>query len=597
MVEKQWNGCVNPYEAKGTFLIVLYVVFLFAALYYSFSLVTQIDFIEIHYNESSLLPPYRKSQLQYWEEPVIKRNRQNAAGELGSAVDVEMERDGQFTLMFNRHKFNLVASDKVWLNRTLKDNRFRQCLKKAYPQKLPTASVIIVFHNEAFSTLIRTVQSVVQTSPKELLKEVILIDDNSFKPSLKYHLKHFVQQFSVPVRVVRLSIRSGLIKGRNFASRIASGDVLVFLDSHCECNEGWLTPLLARISEDRTRVVSPIRDVIDKNTFEYRAVSDEIFGAFDWKLRFRWHRLPKRLLKLKEKDRTLPIMSPVPNGGIFAIDKQFFNYFEKYDDELSYFGSEAVDLGLAVSISDAWTCGGSVEIIPCSRVGHVFRESIPYSFPGSLKTIMWYNAARILETWMDDHRLFFYNLFPDALRKSRGDTKHRFEMREKLKCHDFNWYLENIFPESSFPLKYRYLGQIEHIQTRYCMDTMYSLLSNNEEIRLRYCILDTDGTQFTYSQQFVYTENDEIQSDGECLDVNEQKIVVLRQCQRTASQKWFHTRTSQIIRHKISGLCLQLNETQLAVPTLSECTRDNKHQKWFMTDNFQWEPSFHKKHD
>lgn len=92
-------------------------------------------------------------------------------------------------------------------------NCFR-CKQLTIPKKLPQVSVIIVYHNEAWSTLIRTVWSVITQSPRELLKEIILVDDFSTLDHLGKPLQDYASNFPVPVILARTLSRVGLIQAR-----------------------------------------------------------------------------------------------------------------------------------------------------------------------------------------------------------------------------------------------------------------------------------------------------------------------------------------------------------------------------------------------
>ena len=81
---------------------------------------------------------------------------------------------------WKKNEFNQYVSDILSIHRTLQDIRDDWCRAPGrFLKDLPHTSVIICFHNEAWSTLLRTVHSVMDRSPKHLLKEIVLVDDAS----------------------------------------------------------------------------------------------------------------------------------------------------------------------------------------------------------------------------------------------------------------------------------------------------------------------------------------------------------------------------------------------------------------------------------
>lgn len=49
-----------------------------------------------------------------------------------------------------------------------------------------------------------------------------------------------------------------------------------------------------------------------------------------------------------------------------------------------------------------WLCGGSVEIVPCSRIAHIERAHKPYAL--DLNPPMRRNALRVADIWLDEYK-------------------------------------------------------------------------------------------------------------------------------------------------------------------------------------------------
>lgn len=183
---------------------------------------------------------------------------------------------------------------------------FFRCKTRTYNMDLPKTSIIIVFHNEAWSVLLRTIWSVINRSRGDLLKEILLVDDASTRSFLKEQLDEYVRKLAVPTRVLRLETREGLVSARLMGAKEATGEVLTFLDAHCECNEGWLEPLLTRVKDNPKVAICPVIDIISDDNFSYIKSFDFHWGAFNWELHFRWFILGEEELKRRKKDVSAP---------------------------------------------------------------------------------------------------------------------------------------------------------------------------------------------------------------------------------------------------------------------------------------------------
>lgn len=482
-------------------------------------------------------------------------------GDHGEPVKLGAAEEALAVKVMEKEAFNLVASDKISLHRTVPDTRDPQCKAVKYDAELPSVSVVIIFTNEAWTPLLRTIWSVLDNTPPEYLHEIILVDDFSDKKHLGGKLERYIlKKLPSKVKLKRLRTRNGLIKARLVGAELASGDVLLFLDSHCECGYDWVQPLLHRIKEEPKAFVVPIIDVIDDKTMEYYHGNGVYFqiGGFTWSGHFNWIDIPEHENERRGGASSIaPTRTPTMAGGLFAVDRKYFWEIGSYDEEMEVWGGENLEMSFRV-----WQCGGVLETIPCSRVGHIFRSFHPYSFPGN-KDTHGINTARTVEVWMDEYKRLFYMNRPDLLQAKIGKLDNRSALKERLQCKPFKWYLDNVFPQKFVlddPDHAFGFGRVRNPESSMCLDTMQNDEKESYELGAYPCHGFVAASQF-----FSLSKHYEVRREDSCAEVSsfggEATSVVRVQmvaCHGNGgAQEWIHTKQGRLI-NKETNKCLDV---------------------------------------
>lgn len=321
----------------------------------------------------------------------------------------------------------------------------------------------------------------------------------------------------------------------------------MFLDSHIECADGWLEPMLDRIKQNWTTVVTPVIDVIHENTFEllYQGAKGTNVGGFDWNLVFTWHSVPDEERKRRNYEDHLPVRSPTMAGGLFAISREYFATIGTYDDGMDIWGAENLEISFRI-----WMCGGTLETTPCSHVGHIFRKRTPYKWRENVNVLL-KNNVRLAEVWLDDYKKYYYDRIGNNM-GDFGNITSRIELRKRLKCKSFEWYLKYVYPEMWVPGESTCHGLIKAKKHTLCLSGEAGYSLTGKTLSLVDC--QTAG-QFWY-----LTYKKEIKRDYGCFDYSGKRDIIVEACHLMGGNQIWEYREDNTIYHAVSKKCLEISD-------------------------------------
>lgn len=378
----------------------------------------------------------------------------------------------------------------------------------------------------------------------ELIRNIILIDDGSDMPENLNALEAWASLWDGRIQLLRSKnrVRQGLIRARlagaQFADEIGGPNsdselldleksrlALTFLDAHCESADHWLEPLVHRVALKEKTFVTPVIDVLDhSDNYNIRAgrPSTIQIGCFNMKLDFNWLNREDYLAPTEtspdnaydadnngyeeyDSNSVNPKQSPAMAGGLFTVMRNTFVQFGTYDQGMKIWGGENIEMSLRV-----WMCDGSIEILPCSHVGHIFRNFNAHQkglkSGTSVGSESERNKARTAKIWFDPDDFEIYKKLDSWANRSllkAGDLTDRLALKQNLKCKSSDWYFKHIYPELWRPNLSRVdnkilYGRLQNLGTQNCLFTTKKT-----------AIVETKPCVHSLDQNFYYDENEQ----------------------------------------------------------------------------------------
>ncbi|XP_050080380.1 putative polypeptide N-acetylgalactosaminyltransferase 9 [Anopheles maculipalpis] len=492
-------------------------------------------------------------------------------GDLGTPVEIDLNDTAISNLVGDgliAQGLNQFSSDLMSLRRRLPDYRDPWCRAAGrYRSDLPSTSIVIVFYNEAWSVLVRTVHSILDRSPAHLVREIVLVDDFSYLPHLKTQLEDYFATYP-KIRIVRAPKRLGLIRARMLGGKSTKTDIITFLDAHVEVTVGWLEALIQPVADNWTTLTLPTIDWIDENNMKYRNDKAPTFiGSYDWDLNFGWW--SRSSMKKKYPNKMEPFDTPAMAGGLFTISRKFFDRIGWYDEGFDIYGIENIELSVK-----SWMCGGKMVTVPCSRVGHIQKNSHPYLFKQP-KDVVRANSIRLAEVWMDEFKQIIFDIYgiPKYSEEEFGSVATRKAIRQSANCKSFGYYLENVFPEMHNPLvPGAFRGEVHSVLLG--NDSCLTYRQHDNFLGMAPC----DHLQ--KDQYWTHNYYQELNSYRNCIDAVT-NVVEVYMCHRLrGNQAWHFLVESRQIESVAHKLCLALNMTTNTTLVLEKCDATKQNQQW-----------------